>query len=102
MTSIDIDPDTPLEIGDLIQAGSVLGREYKCIVVNVVNNNVYEIRAEGGDTTEFIRRARHKEGIKNGIFVYVKRNARGQWVRTETGLAEYWAAHPKRVIGPLK
>lgn len=102
MSTIVIDPDTPLAIGDLIEAGSVMGTKHECIVVGVVNDNIYEIRTEGGDKTEFIRRARHKEGVKNGIFVYVKRNARGQWVRTETGPAYYWAAHPKRQIGQQK
>lgn len=102
MTTIDIDPDTPLKIGDSIQAGSFLGVSYSYTVIGVVNDNVYEIKAEGSEQTQFIRRARHKAGVENGIFVYVERNARGKWVRTETGPAFYWACHPSRATDDLK
>lgn len=98
MTTIDVDPNTPLKVGDFIDTGSVFGPTITYNVINVVSEGVYEIRAEGADEPKYIRRARHALGVETGIFVYVNRNKNGRWVREETGPAYYWACHPRRTI----
>lgn len=87
--------DEPLQVGDRLETGDVLGRSGVCVVVELVGQDVYKIRHQNG-AIDYIRHAKHWKGIKNGIFVYVKKNSRERWVRDGIGPAEYWACNPKR------
>ena len=92
-----ISPDEPLQVGDTVETADVFGHSAICTVVKVVKGGVYKIRHENG-VSRYVRRAKHKEGIKNGIFVYVEKNVNGRWVRDETGPANSWASDPKRPV----
>lgn len=92
-----ISADEPLQVGDTLETGSVFGNSAIWTVAKVVKGGVYKIQHESG-ASRYVRRAKDKEGIKYGIFVYVHKNANGRWVRDETGPAYYWASLPKRPV----
>lgn len=85
----------PLQVGDRLETCDVLGRLGVCVVVELVGQDVYKIRHQNG-AFDNIRRAKHWQGVKNRIFVYVKKNSCGRWVRDAVGPAEYWATNPMR------
>lgn len=94
---ISISADEPLQVGDTLETGDVFGNSATCTVVKVINESVYKIQHQNG-VCRYVRRAKHKMGIENGIFVYVEKNENGRWVRDKIGPAEYWASHPQRPV----
>lgn len=96
MTTISVSYDKPLQIGDLLTYGDVFGRQEECRVVDVVDNDVYCIENSRCGRTKYVRRARHRGGVENKIYVFVHRGENGRWKRDETGAANEWVSNARR------
>lgn len=96
-----INPDSPLQVGDMITLCSAVGGEVGEVeIVGVFAGNVYKTSATvAGNKSIFIRRATHKAGKETGIFVFVTKNeTTGRWSREETGQAMRWGCRPRRPV----
>lgn len=97
MTTKSVPYDKSLEVGDLLTYGDVFGREEECRVTEVLADGVYCIANERG-TTKYVRRARHRGGVENKIYVFVERGKSGRWKRDAPGAAETWVSDARRTV----
>jgi hypothetical protein len=96
-----LSPDEPLMVGDLIELGGVLKQPATFKIIQVIGN-VYKTNATSLNKPVYIRRATHKAGVENGIFVFVAKDPdTGRWKRTDFGTpAEEWGSNPMRPAPP--